>query len=401
MPRVLLAVALISSGLAACAKPFDAATAQPSLSKSSIFVQGVGDLNVDCRPDICQHNENTDMIRWNGAIYLVHRTAIAQILGPNSSMHIYRSTDEGQTFTQTTFLLAPAATIDPDGGMPETSTGDGGFDVPSGRDLRDPCFYVVGDALYLKALTRLPVTSARDTGVNTIAVESHSTDGVTWTPINPMGPTGWSFWRIKEEAGVYYNAAYHDGDSAVSLFSSTDGVTWTQGANIYNVSANTPLETELSFMPSGRLLALVRTDGSDQALLGDGPLMTQVCWAVPPYASFSCDPPLTGVRLDGPLSFFWQGRLFVVARKHLGADDTKRTALFEITGNLEGGPIGIKEWLVFPSAGDTSYAGGVSVGTNSMLFSWYSGDIAADQPWILGMLNATNIWLGTVDFKDP
>lgn len=42
--------------------------------------------NHNCRTRVCQHNENTDLIRWHGAIYLVHRTASSQILGPNSSL---------------------------------------------------------------------------------------------------------------------------------------------------------------------------------------------------------------------------------------------------------------------------------------------------------------------------
>jgi hypothetical protein len=29
----------------------------------------------------------------------------------------------------------------------------------------------------------------------------------------------------------------------------------------------------------------------------------------------------------------------------------------------------------------------------------YSGDLVADRPWILGMLDPTNIWLGTIDFS--
>lgn len=368
----------------------------PALAKSSIFVPGVGVQNIDCRTGICQHNENVDMIRWKGDIYLIHRTARSQILGPNSSMHIYRSTDEGASFTDVATLLAPAAESEGN-----TDTGDGGYLVPSGRDLRDPSFYIAGDKLFVKALTRLPVTSARDSGVNTIAVEAHSTDGTHWTDIVPMGPPTWSFWRIQEYKGVYYNAAYHDGDSEVSLFTSTDGVTWTQGASVYAKAEDTPLETELTFMPSGRLLALVRTDGASDQLFGDSDeRMTQVCWSdAPPYASFHCDAPLKGVRLDGPFSFIEDGRLFVMARKHLGVQDTKRTALYELTGNLEGGPLAAKELFEIPSAGDTSYAGGVKLKSGAWLFSWYSGNVALDEPWLTGMLNATDIWMGTVEFK--
>jgi hypothetical protein len=389
MTRSLLFAALL---LAACTKA--AGPSDPVLGKTSIFVPGVGVQNTDCRTGICQHNENVDMIRWQDAIYLIHRTARSQILGPDSSMHIYRSTDEGATFTDLATILAP------DGTGNSADIEDGGFLVKSGRDLRDPCFYIVGNTLYVKALTRLPVTSARDSNVNTIAVETHSTDGTHWTPLTPMGPPERSFWRIREHDGVYYNAAYHDGDSAVTLFSSTNGTTWTEGASIYAKAEDTPLETELTFLPSGRLLALVRTDGTSEQLFGDTDTMTQVCWSdAPPYASFHCDAPLRGVRLDGPLSFLKNGRLFVVARKHLGLSDTKRTALFELTGNLEGGPLAVKEWFELPSAGDTSYAGGVELKSGAWFFSWYSGDIALDEPWLTGMLDATNIWIGTVDFQ--
>src|SRR5262249_14110215 len=157
-----------------------------------------------------------------------------------------------------------------------------------------------------------------------------------------------------------------DGDKAVALYSSSDGATWTKGADVYTVAADTPLETELTFMDGGKLLALVRMDGTDDELLGDaGRLRTAICWADPPYASFSCPNVFMGERLDGPLSFFHSGRLFVVARKHLmDADmtDRKRTALYEITGDfMNGGPVAIKEWGELPSAGDTSYAGQAAI----------------------------------------
>ncbi len=349
---------------------------------ASVFVDGhaYDDFTRNCRVEMCRHNENTDMIAWNGALWLVHRTAISQTLGPDSALHVYQSTDNGASFQETALLPAP-----------------------SDRDIRDPCFYVVGGQLYLKALTRLtpPVDeSNRDTGVDTVAIAMTSSDGVTWSAQQPIGPHGWSFWRIKESAGTYYTAAYQDGDLSVVLYRSTDGLTWTAGPLVYGVSADTPLETELTFMPSGKLLALVRMDGTDAELLGDqGRLRTKICWSDPPYASFSCPAEFLGQRLDGPVSFFWHGRLFVVARKHLQGTGKKRTSLFEIAGNLDGGPLSIAEWGQLPSAGDTSYAGVVPLDDTHVLLSWYSGDLQADPPWVLGMFDLTSIWLGPVDMS--
>jgi hypothetical protein len=232
-----------------------------------------------------------------------------------------------------------------------------------------------------------------------MSVVKTSADGVNWTNDTVVAPHGWSFWRVKENAGVYYSAAYQDGDQQVVLYHSTDGLAWTAGPQIYGVSADTPLETELTFMPSGKMLALVRTDGTDAELLGDvEPLRTKICWSDPPYASFSCPQEFDTERLDGPLSFFWQGRLFVIARKHLVGTGKKRTSLFEIGGTLEGGPLTIKEWGQLPSAGDTSYAGIAMSDPSHAVTSWYSGDLTLDQPWVTGMFAPTSIWLGTIDF---
>jgi hypothetical protein len=353
------------------------------MPSASVFVSGETTNNDDCRTDVCRHSENTDLINWNNAIYLVHRTAESQILGPNSSLRVSRSDDGGVTFKLLTIIPAP-----------------------TDRDIRDPHFYVVGNQLYIKTLCRLPNTTARDSDVDTLPQTTHSADGATWSPLAPItdgAMTTWnthSFWRIKQQGGVYYSAAYLDGDQSVTLFSSTDGVAWTKGADVYTVSPDTPLETELTFMPSGKLLALVRMDGTDAELLGDsGRLRTKICWADPPYASFSCPDEFDGERLDGPLSFFHDGRLFVVARKHLPTDDHKRTALYEITGTLDGGPISIKEWGELPSAGDTSYAGVATIDATHSLLSWYSSALSNDVAWSIAMLESTDIWLGTLDFS--
>ncbi len=366
-------------------EPYDPHPTLPSwMDDAHVFVSG-HDLenDYDCRDTICRHNENVDMIQWNGAYWLVHRTARSQVLGPNSALHVYKSQD-GITFQDVALIQAP-----------------------SDRDLRDPHFYVVGSDLYIHAITRLPVNSTRDSNVDSISVATHSSDGVGWAPLANIGPETWSFWRVKQNAGTYYSAAYQDGDASVSLFTSTDGMAWTQGAQVYGVAADTPVETELVFFPSGNLLALVRTDGTDAVYLASqGPISTRVCWAAPPYDSFSCPQTLDGVRLDGPLAFFWNGRLFVIARKHILTDTLgrKRTALYEITstgdaGTLDMQPLAIQEWGEIPSAGDTSYAGYAMLDGNRARVSWYSGDLDKDETWATGIFDLTDIWIGTIDLS--
>ena len=367
--------------VAACSGPsYDPHPPLPTwMDDAHVFVSGhdLDDVQ-DCRDLICRHNENVDMIQWNGSYWLLHRTARSQVLGPNSALHVYRSSD-GESYSEVALIQAP-----------------------SDRDIRDPSFYVVGSDLYIKTITRLPVSSTRDSNVDSITMMSHSSDGKNWSALTAIGPETWSFWRVKQNAGVYYSAAYADGDTSVSLFSSTDGTTWTQGAQVYGVSADTPLETELVFMPSGRMLAIVRTDLTDTVYLAtQPPISTRICWAMPPYDTFDCPQTLDGVRLDGPLAFFWNQRLFVIARKHIMGDNLgrKRTALYELTGTLEGGPLEINEWGELPSAGDTSYAGYVQIDANHIVTSWYSGDLEMDEPWVTAIFDLTDIWLGTIDLS--
>ncbi len=351
----------------------------PWLDDARIFVTGLNVTNKDCRSGICQHNENTDLAIFQGAIYLVHRTAESQILGPNSALHIYRSTDQGKTFTETALI-----------------------DAPSDRDLRDPHFYQVNGQLYFAALTRLPVVSEHDADVDTITIGYRTSDGVNWEPLGQLAPDTWSFWRVQEVNGTFYSAAYQDGDASIKLFSSTDGVAWTAGADVYTVTADSPLETELVPFPSGDLMALVRTDGTGSIsdVLGDtGTLKTVVCWAQPPYASWSCPGAIMNQRLDGPLAFFQKDRLFVVARKHLQPSDRKRTSLFELTNLAPGGVPSIMEWGEIPSAGDTAYAGQAQLSDGRVLISWYSSDVVEDENWSIGMLDSTDIWLGSLDFN--
>ena len=351
------------------------------LTDPRIIVDGDGARADDCRSQICVHNENTDLAVFGGATYLVHRTATSQILGPNSSLRVSRSEDHGKTWR----VLAVLPAVD-------------------GRDLRDPSFYEIDGKLALKALTRLPVNSLRDADVDTVAVGAVSPDGgTTWSPLAPIGPPSWSFWRIRDDArGVHYTAAYEDGDKRVVLFSSVDGTRWTAGAQIYGNADDTPLETELVFMPSGKLLALVRMDGKTEELFGNvGRLRTKVCWAAPPFSSWDCSRELRGVRLDGPVAWFHGARLFVVARKHfIEPANRKRTSLYELTGDFDGGDLAIVERGELPSAGDTAYAGVAPIDRDRVLVTWYSSVVAADKPWIVAAFGATDIWQATLDLSE-
>jgi hypothetical protein len=341
------------------------------LSDPHVIVDGLDEVNLECRRGPCGHDENTDLIAFGGATYLVHRTARTQMLGPNSSLRVYRSDDHGGHWVLLAVIPAPAD-----------------------RDVRDPSFYVIDGQLAIKAITRLPVISWRDSNVDSISVVTRSFDaGATWTPFARIGPNTWSFWRVRDDVdGVHYSAAYEDGDLSVTLFSSRDGMTWTPGAVIYGIAADTPLETELIFGDHG-VTALVRVDGSDGELVGaQGRLRTIVCTAPRPYTSFDCSRVLDGVRLDGPVAFDAVGRTFAIARKHLlGLANRKRTALYELTATS------IIEHGELPSAGDTAYAGVAPIDATRFLVTYYSSDIAADPAWVGAVFGPTDIRQAVID----
>ena len=370
------------AGAVGCSTPeatplCDAAGVPRYVVAPSVVVAGSGVTNEDCRAGLCRHNENTDLTRFGGAIFLVHRSAMSQILGPNSALHVYRSPDEGQTFEE----LAVIPAVDD-------------------RDIRDPVFYQVGGALFIKAITRVNGFAPRDLDAKTVSIAFRSTDGVHWENLGPIGPEGWGFWRVTEHDGTLYSAAYQDGDLSVVLDRSQDGVSWSDGPVIYDVAADTPLETELALTPGGRMLAIVRMDGTDEELLGgSGRLRTKLCWADPPFAAFVCPHEIAGERLDGAVHFWHEGRLFVVARDHLQPSLRKRTSLFELVGDVERGPLSAVTWAELPSAGDTAYAGVAPLGDGRFLTTWYAGDLPSDPAWPVSMLGPTDIWRATIDFS--
>jgi hypothetical protein len=90
----------------------------------------------------------------------------------------------------------------------------------------------------------------------------------------------------------------------------------------------------------------------------------------------------------------------VIARKHLkGPEIRKRSALYEITGDQERGPIGVVEHGELPSAGHTSYAGVVALGGSRFLVSWYSSPPAQDPSWLVGFGGRTDIWTAVIDLR--
>ncbi len=320
------------------------------------------------------HNENTDLLEWDGALWLVFRGGeTGQIGSPVAHLKVFRSDDRGDTWRMTAKIFMPD------------------------RDIRDPKLVIQDGALVIYACSRVPGGHVRDDGGLAWAVRTESRDGVTWpTPVRVYDEK-WMFWRLVRHEGTWYATGYNDGDVQVGFFRSQDGLAWEKVSLIYDSEPDVPSEAELHFY-GDTAVSLVRLDNGT-SLLEEG--HTAICVATKPWATWDCGRMLDK-RLDGPNWFTHEGREIVVARKHL-PDAYKRTAVYELKGALTdpAAPITLLELTELKSSGDTSYVGVVPIGNDQYLVSWYSSDIVEDPNWLLGMFSPSDIWLAWLDFAKP
>jgi len=301
------------------------------------------------------HNENTEMIRLGDRILLIFRGGeTGQIGSERAHINVFESLDDGRSFT----LIG------------EVNAND----LPGDRDIRDPKLVEMNGRLFLYAISRLPGAHYRDLGGQAWLIRAESSDGGhTWTPpaksyadVDSMGQeTFWGFWRFTKRQYVVDGATrqtlfatgYADGDLAVALFASDDGVTWQKRSTIIASYDDVPSEAELQFFGDNHdtAVALVRLDNQD--ILADGE--TAICTAQEPFATSECGRRIAQ-RLDGPT---WVVRVadsgsrnFVFARKHLPCT-FKRTAAYELRGDLAdpAAPIEVCEIQTLQSSGDTAY----------------------------------------------
>ena len=294
------------------------------------------------------------------------------------------------------------------------------------RGIRDPKLFLWKGVLKLTAISREPGLRIRDLFANARTVLARSTDdGYSFTEpelipfYSTIDPT-WGLWdpevrEFKPPAGkkhrTLYATGYNDGDKEAAYFVSHDGgASFIKLGSILDSPADVPSEAELSFLGHNQTtaVALVRLD--NQGLLSDG--QTAVCTKqVGPlgmffFGDFECGRRLEQ-RLDGPSQLFEvDGRYFVAARKHL-ACTRKRTALYEIRGDLidPAAAVSLCEIAELPSNGDTAYASIVPISgkDNEYVVAWYSTPLGLDLPWLPAQLAPSWILAAQLDFDryDP
>ena len=288
------------------------------------------------------HNSNTDMILWQGEFYIAYVSSPYHFSSDASTLHIKHSSDMGRTWVE-----------------------DSEFN-PDKNDIRDPKFAVIGKRLFLYALDN---NSFNPEPYQT--VYAYTENGKDWSPLKVVpGVDGWLFWRPKTNDGVtFYNSAYWYEHNKAILLKSTDGINWEIVSTINEGERND--ETEIIFLPDGRLLATARLEYDESALegaLGDIRGSTLITVSEPPYTSWHELTQSLVTRLDGPYLFSYHNRVYGIGRYQpdLGRSgpltpqgsclSRKRTSLFEVRES------GLAYLSDLPSDGDTSYVGVILVG---------------------------------------
>jgi hypothetical protein len=312
------------------------------------------------------HNSNTDLIFWNGRYYLVHASSPFHFASEACRLKLWTSSDCRSWTLQREFY------------------------VP-GEDIRDPKFAPISGRLFLYVLKNREF-SAEPYGTQF----TYTDEGIDWKPLRDIAPEGWLFWRPKSRDGrEWYMPAYWHEHGKSMLLKSRNGQQWEEVGLIHEGNRND--ETDIEFLPDGRLLATARLEESD-SVFGDAEARTLIAVAEPPYTQWSKTSSYL-TRLDGPCLFSYEGQVYAVGRgnpdkptplnRHGSILGRKRTALYRIQ------PDGM-EWLSdLPSGGDTSYAG-VSRQGDDLFISYYTSPIAYDWPWIYGMLRESDIRIAKV-----
>ncbi|HVY31731.1 MAG TPA: hypothetical protein VHB79_34585 [Polyangiaceae bacterium] len=344
---------------------------------------------LDAKNQLQTANNNLDVVRHQGRVYLAWRSAPSHFASADVVMNVASSEDEKTWRYETSFKL--------------------------GRDLREPRFLSLGDKLllYVARLGDNPF----DFEPQGLSVSERSPDGA-WSKLEPTGPKGAIAWRVKPYQGEGLMVLYRGGENlysfngepmTVELWRSADGRAWRpfseHGAEVLSGGGS-----ETDFVIDGAsktLFAVVRNEAGDASGAG-----SKLCRGNgETLGDWTCK---TDVRkYDSPLIFEHDGEIYVVGRRNLSGDG--RYAIATHSGSL--GTIqnelayittakrcSLWRWnqrddhlafvLDLPSRGDTCFPSQLDTSdpTHVVIYD-YSSDINGPElPWSAGQRRETYVY---------
>jgi len=341
-------------------------------------------------------NNNLDVIRFEGRVYLAFRTGPSHYASPEVRMHLVSSVDEVSWRYERTYVRS--------------------------TDLREPRFVAVDGTLFLY-LAELGTNPSDFEPMGTLYSERRA-DG-TWGELVAMPElAGAIAWRTRTEtvAGTEtpFMVAYYGGEMVydflndpmirIDLLTTVDGRSWTPfdpaHRTLYVGGAS---ETDFSIGAGGELVGVMRNEAGD-ATSGFG---SRVCTAsATSLAEWSCrtDPR----KYDSPLMFFHDGEHYLVGRRNVTATghydlmtDERTLALRALRNQMEyrNAPKRCALWryvaaedrfafiLDLPSRGDTCFPGRIDGASPEevVLYNYTSDPDGPDVPWHVGQEEPTFI----------
>ncbi len=350
--------------------------------------QIVPSAGVDPRNEVKVANNNLDVLRHAGRVYLAWRSAPTHFASPDVVLNVASSADELTWRYETSFRL--------------------------GRDLREPRLLSLGDRLFLY-VARLG-SNAFDFQPEGVSVSERLADG-SWSGLEPTGPAGAIAWRVKPYAGEALMVLYRGGENlyafngkpmTVELWRSADGRSWrpfsSQGAVVLSGGGS---EADFVIDTSNTLLAVVRNEAGDAAGAGSklcrGNGVTLGDW--------TCK--ADGRKYDSPLIFEHDGETYVVGRRNLSGDGrydvsersgTLRVIQNELAYITTAKRCSVWRWIKpedrlafvmdLPSRGDTCFPSRLEAAdpTHVVIYDYSSPTNGPELPWSAGQRLDTYIY---------
>jgi len=346
-------------------------------------------------------NNNLDVVRHDGKVYLTGRTAPNHFAGPETRLWVASSADEQAWQFETQAAM--------------------------GTDLREPRLLAFGGKLrwYFAQLGSDP-NQFQPKG----AFVSERTPAGSWTGPQPFYLPTFIPWRFAVHGGKAWLSGYTDGDNvyksdpgpiAVHLLTSSDGQAWQPALGSDPVVLKGGVsETAFAVLADGTVVAVGRNEAGETGF-GFG---SKVCKASPDQGlQCKADPR----KYDSPLLFVHAGQVWLIGRRTLNPDGStadydlgaktgtpaehyvqyqlvnwtkrKRCALWKV----DPAALVVYWQLDLPSRGDTCFASIVSTGADRYAVYNYSSplDATADPPWFEGQMGETRLYRSLLVFGKP
>ena len=171
----------------------------------------------------------------------------------------------------------------------------------------------------------------------------------------PASESNW-LWRVTWNGDTGYGVAYGFGseERTLILYETKDGITYKE-LKQFDFDGF-PNETTLRFLPSGRMLMMVRRDGGDR--------MGYWGYSDPPYSDWNVKP--MSLQVGGPDFLLLEDGTILAGTRSYAIGNHCKTII--LRGTQDGD---FEEVFTLPSDGDTSYPGMIVVG-DELWVSYYA-----------------------------